>query len=32
MASVIILAAVAAIMYNSVVLLEKKILKSNKFN
>ena len=32
MASVIILAAVAAIMYQSVVILEKRILKSNKFN
>ena len=32
MASVIILAAVAAIMYQTVVILEKKILKSNKFN
>jgi len=31
MTSVIILAVVAAILYESVVLLEKLILKSNKF-
>jgi len=31
MASVLILAIVAAIMYQSVVILEKKILKNNKF-
>lgn len=32
MASVLILAIVAAIMYQTVVIIEKRILKSNKFN
>ena len=32
MASVLILTLVAAIMYETVVLLEKKVLKSSKFN
>lgn len=32
MASVLILAIVAAIMYQTVVIIERKILKSNKFN
>lgn len=32
MASVLILAIVAAIMYQTVVIIEKKVLKSNKFN
>lgn len=32
MASVLILAIVAAIMYQTVVIIEKKVLKSNRFN
>ena len=32
MASVLILAIVAAIMYQTVVIIEKRILKSNRFN
>ena len=32
MASVLILAVVAAIMYEAVVLIEKRLMKSNKFN